>query len=236
MKESQLAEFQNRVFVWQRDVAGQPVTLRPEECNEAFYPKQLSFVESEWFDEYIPNSAEYLQAMANYTSGLSKQITLIPESIKSLRIQVADDIGDTAFTLLGLSNVIGEDIGPFGPGITLARFGLSAYERGVSSAIRSLRHRCDDNWPEIVRALASLYGVSIRHGINFYAALKAVCDSNDTKLWTRDEVDNSMTALNATIVPGRGASQRIYRVTNADGKLIKSPSFEPPNLEAAVAN
>lgn len=233
MREFKLSEFQNRVFVWQRDVAGQPVTIHPEDCNEAFYPKQLSFVESEWFDEYIPNSAAYLQEMSVYTRGLPNGITLVPEAIKNLRIQVADDIGDTAFTLLGLSNVIGEDIGQFELGTTVARYGLSTYERGVSSAIRSLRVRGSDNWPEIIRALSSLYGVAMRHGINLYAALNAVCDSNDTKLWTRDEVENSMSNVNATVVLGRGASQRIYRVTNADGKLIKSPSFEHPKLDSA---
>lgn len=233
-QKHRLSDFQNRVFVWQRDVAGQPVAIDPNACDESFYPKQLKFVESEWFDEYIPNSAAYLRTMSEYTDGLKAFQTPVPEAMHGYRIQIADDIGDVAFTLLGLSNVIGENFDLFNLGITAARYGLSTYEASVSSAIRSLRRRGDDNGAEIMRALTSLYGISERYGIGFYPALCAVCDSNDTKLWTREEIENASSEFRTHFVSGRGSKNRIYRVINKDGKLMKSPSFEPPKLDTSA--
>jgi hypothetical protein len=76
--------------------------------------------------------------------------------------------------------------------------------------------------------------------INFWAALEAVCVSNDTKLWTLPEVhDNELKiqSLNWTETKVAGVTSDLcYRVKNADGKLIKSPSFVEPDLKVALIN
>ena len=89
-------------------------------------------------------------------------------------------------------------------------------------------------------ALLDLMALSTYFSINFWAALEAVCASNDTKLWTLPEVhDNELKiqSLGWTETKVAGVtSGRCYRVKNSNGKLIKSPSFVEPDLKVALTN
>jgi hypothetical protein len=236
--------YQTRVFNWQRDVAGQPVTTVPSQHDPAFYQKQLSYVRSEWFDEYLPHSIEYSKALIENSQGLligtqtaSDTMLAMARTIENLRIELADDVADVAFTLLGLLNACGRTLSSQLGGVPTWT-SLASEEMSLSNDIRELEHGPDFRTERTVEAgIWSLIRISDIIGFSFFEALEAVCDSNDTKLWLKSEREanmNDITARNWTVTRLSGREDRCFRVNGADMKLIKSPSFTPPNLKKAV--
>lgn len=210
--------YRTRIFDWQREVAGQPVTSVPSLADMEFCAAQLGFVREELEVELVPHLEAYLAKPLNADELEHKKA-------------LADDIGDVAFTLIGLMNARGaKNAWDYG----------AARTSSIRDLARGLRRASDggftypnSSWGPVfaLEALAS------RLGISFWHALKAVCDSNDTKLWRQSEVDAGVPdGATVTKVVGRARADgsRIYRVKRADGKLLKSPSFEPPNLDEAI--
>lgn len=240
----QLQHYQRRVFAWQRDVAGQPVTTVANHRDPAFYQKQLSYVHSEWFDEYLPHSIDYSKALAENTQSLMLRTAMSSDAliesakrIENLRIDLADDVGDVAFTLLGLLNAAGLSLGSTLGGIPTFS-SLASEEIAVSNDIVDLANGPTFNTASRVEsALLSLIRISDAIGLSFHDALEAVCDSNDTKLWTDEEVSHNMDKASENgwvITRLSGRSERCFRVNAPNMKLVKSPSFTPPNLKRAV--
>ncbi len=239
-----LSIYQNRVFNWQRDVAGQPVTTIANQRDPAFYDKQMSYVNSEWFDEYLPHSIDYSKALAENTQSLLLRTPASAESliesakrIENLRIDLADDVGDVAFTLLGLLNASGLTIGTT-LGVLPSFSSFASAETAVNIDLFELaKGPSYDTVRRVEGALLSLVKISDSIGFSFYEALAAVCDSNDTKLWTEEEVSESMDKAsqnNWMITRLKGRTDRCFRVNAPNMKLIKSPSFTPPDLKRAV--
>ena len=239
-----LSHYQTRVFNWQRDVAGQPVTTVPNHHDPAFFLKQLSYVRSEWFDEYLPHSVEYSKAIVENSQALllgteitSDEMLKIARKIEAIRINLADDIADVAFTLLGLLNASGRKVTSQFAGIPTWT-SIASEEMSVSNDINELQHGANFLTEQRVEAsLMSLMRIADSIGFSFFDALDAVCDSNDTKLWLKSEIDASADEiekrqLKVTKVSGR--EYRCYRVNGPDMKLIKSPSFTHPILKKAV--
>lgn len=234
MIDTKLSEFQNRIFGWQRDVAGQPVTLDGDNPDMSFYPKQLSFVESEWFDEYIPHSSELNRMCSEYTLTLRGVTTLVPTAIDVLRMDLADDIADVSFTLFGLLNVLGQPVLQSHFNDT-RRFGVSHYERVITASIYALKKPNIDSPNIITNALVNLNAIAFANAIDFFIALDEVCRSNDTKLWMDEELERGIPAgCSVTLAVQHVPGERCYRVTNENGKLIKSPSFQKPNMAIAI--
>jgi hypothetical protein len=226
--------YQERVYNWQRDVAAQPVTKTPTQRDPEFCKKQLGFAKSEWFEEYLPNASDYADALGqideiNLTSNLRK--------IDRCRFKIADDIGDVAFTILGLLNAYGVTL----DNISFSRttdLNLIALESRISEFLEKTERSDSVSDSAAKSAFLDLIAISTYYAINFWSSLQAVCISNDTKLWKLTEVhDNELKieSLKWTVTKVAGlCDDRCFRVKNPDGKLMKSPSFTEPDLRAAV--
>ncbi len=236
-----LKTLQQRVFDWQRNVADQPVTKTPTQRNLNFISKQLGFVRSEWFDEFLGHAEDYNQIVASIENAIrhDEPITKRLEKADELREAVADDIGDVAFTLLGFLNANAIDVdGDFSG--RLISCSVAQRELDISDRIEKLEYATARSavLQLTMQCLNDLVGIAQHYGIGFYPTLEAVCDSNDTKLWTKEEVAAAADKLKAnrwTVVEVHGVSgDRCMRVKNTDGKLMKSPSFTPPDLTNAL--
>lgn len=226
--------YQERVFNWQRDVAAQPVTKTPTQRDPEFCKKQVGFTESEYFDEYLDHASEYHSILGSVPEGTYAELF---KQIDDLRIKIADDIGDVAFTILGTLNAYGVVL----DNLSFSRttdMNLHALEQRIGTFIRDIRLNDKVSASDAKSALLDLIALSTYYAVNFWAALSAVCASNDTKLWTLPEVhdnEQKIQSLKWTVVDVSGITDaRRWRVKNADGKLMKSPSFTEPDLRHAV--
>ena len=93
--------YRKRVFVWQRNVAGQPVVSDPSLADWGFVGKQVGYVVEEWFRETVP-------AIRCFGSSLVEVVgSTNANAIEKDRIAVIDGVADTAFTALGVMNASG---------------------------------------------------------------------------------------------------------------------------------
>ncbi len=85
-------------------------------------------------------------------------------------------------------------------------------------------------------------GAAVAYGLNLEPFQDEVHRSNMTKLWTQDEVyvsgDSNGKKLPAgyTATQVGGPGQIAYLVKNADGKVMKSPSYSPADLVKVLAS
>lgn len=218
-----LAAFQRRIFEWQRDVAGQPVCTNPASADNKFTEAQFSFIAEEWAGEFVSHFPDYMVLAA---TGDDRE----PDGL----IAIADDIADTAFVALGYLNSRGlmiedghEPPMPYRTGIGALVLSINTHLVGLHSLTGQ---KCVDS---CVAAMCQLDDLSSRLGISFFDALRAVCNSNDTKLWKDDEVKSGLPD-GAVAVRIKSKTDRHWRVVSQKGKLLKSPSFTKPDLTAAV--
>ena len=229
-----IRHYQERVYNWQRDVAAQPVTKTPTQRDPEFCKKQLGFTKSEWYDEYVVHAALYNERLSSIPSGTYMELF---KQIDDLRIKIADDIGDVAFTILGTLNAYGVVL----DNLTFSRssdMNAPVLEKRIGEFLKSVEEKDRIHGSEIKSALLDLISLSTYYAVDFWAALEAVCASNDTKLWTLPEVhdnEQKIQSLKWTVVDVAGITlARRWRVKNSDGKLMKSPSFIEPDLRRAV--
>lgn len=230
--------YQERVYNWQRDVAAQPVTKTPTQRDPEFCTQQLGFVHSEWSAEYVSHAEEYCRVLSLvYQGNCDIDTTLV--YLDKLRTRIADDIGDVAFTILGLLNAYGVVI----DNLLYSRstdLNLYRLDQRIGAFLEKVEEDEKVSDSDAKSALLDLMCLATYFSINFWAALEAVCVSNDTKLWTLPEVhDNELKiqSLGWTETKVAGVtSVRCHRVKNADGKLMKSPSFVEPDLKVALIN
>lgn len=226
--------YQERVYNWQRDVAAQPVTKTPTQRDPEFCKKQLGFTKSEWSEEYIVHAATYNDLLSAVPTQFEDHLI---KKIDDLRIKIADDIGDVAFTILGTLNAYGVVL----DNLTFSRscdMNVLVLEKRIREFLKSIEEKDSVHGSYSKSALLDLIALSTYYAVNFWAALEAVCASNDTKLWTLPEVhdnEQKIESLKWTATPVAGLrDHRCFRVKNADGKLMKSPSFIEPDLRFAV--
>jgi len=229
-----IRNYQERVFNWQRDVAAQPVTKTPTQRDPEFCKKQLGFTKSEWYDEYVVHAATYSDLISEVHARFEERII---REIDAIRIKIADDIGDVAFTILGTLNAYGVVL----DNLTFSRscdMNVLVLEKRIGEFLKSIEEKDSVHGSYVKSALLDLIALSTYYAVNFWAALDAVCASNDTKLWTLPEVHNNeqkIESLKWTATPVAGLrDHRCFRVKNADGKLMKSPSFVEPDLRLAT--
>lgn len=229
-----IRNYQERVYNWQRDVAAQPVTKTPTQRDPEFCKKQLGFTKSEWFEEYIVHSTLYNERLSSIPNGTYMELF---KQIDDLRIKIADDIGDVAFTILGTLNAYGVVL----DNLTFSRscdMNVFVLEKRIGEFLKSIEEKDSVHGSYAKSALLDLIALSTYYAVNFWSALDAVCASNDTKLWTLPEVhdnEQKIESLKWTVTPVAGLrDHRCFRVKNADGKLMKSPSFVEPDLRFAI--
>lgn len=229
-----IRSYQEHVYNWQRDVAAQPVTKTPTQRDPEFCKKQLGFAKSEWHDEYIVHTAHYSDLLSSIPSGTYEQLL---KKIDDLRHKIADDVGDVAFTILGTLNAYGVVL----DNISFSRstdMNVLALEIRIGRFLLNVEDEDRVTASDAKSALLDLIALSTYYAINFWAALEAVCKSNDTKLWTLPEVhdnEQKIESLKWTVVEVAGINApRRFRVKNTDGKLMKSPSFTEPDLRVAI--
>ena len=229
-----IRSYQERVYNWQRDVAAQPVTKTPTQRDPEFCRKQLGFAKSEWFDEYVIHAADYSKLLSAVPAQFEEHLI---KKIDKVRANIADDIGDVAFTILGTLNAYGVML----DNISFSRstdMNVLALESRIGRFLKSVDEHDKVSASDAKSALLDLIAISSYYAVNFWAALEAVCKSNDTKLWTLPEVhdnEQKIQSLKWTVVDVAGITvDRRWRVKNADGKLMKSPSFTEPDLRVAI--
>ena len=237
MDIAEMIGFQGRVFDWQREVAGQPVTKDPILCVPEFVANQIGFIDSEWFDEFIPNFQFWIVHLSEWAKLLEvKDRSVRLEEIELLG-DMADDIADTAFTVLGYFNARGLTVTH--PGDLPVRRGIANLVAGISDDILELKPPTIVSLNEMAekasKILFNLRDLATRLGISFNVALDEVCRSNESKLWKPDEIYDELKTSGFSVEYLPHLCVRKYRVVRKmDGKLIKSPSFEPPNMFFAV--
>jgi hypothetical protein len=231
-----IRSYQERVYNWQRDVAAQPVTKTPTQRDPEFCKKQLGFTKSEWFNEYIQNAEAYTKALAMVYAG-DDDIDETLKRIDKIRTKIADDIGDVAFTILGLLNAYGVML----DNLSFSRstdMNLYRIDQRICDFLNEVEEEDKVSASDAKSALLDLIALSTYYAVNFWAALEAVCKSNDTKLWTLPEVhenEQKIESMKWTVTPVSGLrDDRCFRVKNTDGKLMKSPSFTEPDLRVAI--
>lgn len=225
--------FRRRVREWQRDVAGQPVVEpggSPDRADWSFCKSQLSFVGEELNEELRESLHEYLSSYASY--GVDG------EEDAEMRTRIADDIGDVAFTIIGYMNAKGwkDEFQYIGSGAFFMHPARLLEKIRMSHELGFMEGGKPAAWSSI----ADLEALACKLGISFWHALSAVCLSNDSKLWKDGEVEDDLAKTDASLqfvkVPDRGFMDglRRWRVTRPDGKLVKSPSFIPPDFSEAI--
>lgn len=68
-------------------------------------------------------------------------------------------------------------------------------------------------------------------GIDAESDFNEVMRSNDSKLWTADELGQVPVGATWKPVAERGDALRCFLVKSSDGKALKSPSYSPANLK-----
>ena len=93
----------------------------------------------------------------------------------------------------------------------------------------------DNNFEDAADALADLlyvtYGAALTFGLDLDAIVEEVHRSNMTKVWeSAREVEEAILDPDHPAVRYEGDIYSGYVVYREDGKVLKPPTFEPPNL------
>jgi predicted HAD superfamily Cof-like phosphohydrolase len=95
-------------------------------------------------------------------------------------------------------------------------------------------HQCDP--VAVADAIADLlyvvYGTAVQYGIEIAPVLTEVHRSNMTKLWTDEEIQIALPP--AVTIDRVSHGPRGWLVKRQDGKVIKSPSYEPADIAGAL--
>lgn len=97
----------------------------------------------------------------------------------------------------------------------------------------------NDDFVEAADALADLlyvvYGAALTFGLDLDAILEEVHRSNMTKLWSQSDMEVAVLDPDHPAAQATGDSVRGYVVTREDGKVLKPPTFEAPDLSSLEA-
>ena len=106
-----------------------------------------------------------------------------------------------------------------------------AIDHYVARVLASLRQRplCRDSLqPSLGELISACYQAGQANGLDMLAAFDIVHKANLTKLWTREEVKSM--GISPDLTSHRPTVDK-FVVFNAYGKVVKPPSFQPPNLQ-----
>ena len=78
------------------------------------------------------------------------------------------------------------------------------------------------------------YGTALAAGIDMEPVDKEVARSNNSKAWSKNDLETAKTKYPTAKV--EKYSETLYRLVREDGKIIKSPSYSPANLEEIIEN
>lgn len=76
-------------------------------------------------------------------------------------------------------------------------------------------------------------GTEVACGLRSEENFNEVMRSNDTKLWTSEETSQIPAGCTARAVKSGKTTDRCLLVKDASGKVIKSPSYSPANIQTA---
>jgi predicted HAD superfamily Cof-like phosphohydrolase len=93
-----------------------------------------------------------------------------------------------------------------------------------------------DSFDEVLDGLADslfvIIGTFVALGVPTEEVYKEISRSNWTKLWTLVEIDSccDKELIVTQVIPTSSNVEKSFLVKNSHGKIIKSPSFSPPDL------
>lgn len=216
---------QSAVLEFQTKVAGQPIPnpFLPQREMPEFFAKQRAIALEEW--------REFLGHYQDLRRG---------QDDTSWRLDIADDLADTAFTVYGMANVVGEAlfIIPVSRDYTQVQF--------LRHEINRVSELFDWKMPvtavsgACVEIIDRLWFIGSELCIDVNKALAEVCECNMTKLWDAGELiqrDHEITSGEWSVKAVQISSgQILYRVVNTHGKLIKSLHTRKPDHTKALLN
>lgn len=216
---------QSAVLEFQTKVAGQPIPdpFRESDKLPEFWDKQMAIVREEW----------------NEFNGHYRDLRRGSDDV-SWKLDIADDLADTAFTVYGLANVAGSAlfIFPVSRDYTKVQFlrldiDRITYLLSMPIAPPAVSSVCAE-------IIDRLWFIGSELCIDVNKALTEVCECNMTKLWDAGELiqrDHEITSGEWHVTPVQISSGQIaYRVVNTSGKLMKSLHTRQPDHTKALLN
>lgn len=208
---------------FQTKVAGQPIPdpFLPQDELPEFYPKQKAIALEEW--------REFRGHYEDLRRG---------QNDESWRLDIADDIADTMFTVYGMANVVGAPLFIFPVSRDYSQVQYLRHEINRIDELFKLSVPAAGVPGACVEMIDRLWFIGSELYIDANKALTEVCECNMTKLWDAGELiqrDHEVSSGEWHVAPVQISSgQILYRVVNTHGKLIKSIHTRQPDHRKAL--
>lgn len=147
------------------------------------------------------------------------------------RISILDGLGDTAYVVFGASAACGITPQEYGgryqqrnPNVKVP---ISDVTNGLIEALNNSAKPCyTAHWKFLSQCYWRLELAAMVQGVDLWELFSEIHSSNMTKFWTAGEMVRA--PLDYTTMTNDG---KLWIVKNKDGKIVKSPSYRPANLE-----
>ncbi len=148
------------------------------------------------------------------------------------RISILDGLGDTAYVVFGASAACGitpqEYSGRYqqrNPNVKVPIFDVT---NGLIEALNNDKKPCyTAHWKFLSQCYWRLELASMVQGVDLWDLFNEIHSSNMTKFWHDEEILN--VPKDCSFFTNDGG--KTFIVKNKDGKIVKSPSYRPANLE-----
>ena len=144
-------------------------------------------------------------------------------------------VGDTAYVVFGASAACGITPQEYGgryqqrnPNVKVP---INDVTNGLIEALNNSAKPCyTAHWKFLSQTYWRLELAAMVQGVDLWDLFNEIHSSNMTKFWSNDEAF-AIAAPNRDYTLTTNDGGKTYIVKNKDGKIVKSPSYRPANLE-----